>query len=39
MNKNVRFPFVFLITFMWSWIIWTPLILASLQFQKKYYQS
>ena len=32
MNKNVRFPFrFFLITFMWSWIIWTPLILASLK--------
>jgi hypothetical protein len=30
MNKNVRFPFrFFLITFMWSWIIWTPIILAS----------
>jgi membrane protease YdiL (CAAX protease family) len=32
MNKNVRFPFrFFLITFMWSWIIWTPLILCSLK--------
>jgi len=32
MNKNVRFPVrFFLITFMWSWIIWTPLILASLK--------
>jgi uncharacterized protein len=32
MNKNVRFPFrFFLMTFMWSWIIWTPLILASLE--------
>ncbi len=32
MNKNVLFPFrFFLWTFMWSWIIWTPLILASLK--------
>jgi len=32
MNKNVRFHFrFFLMTFMWSWIIWTPLILASLK--------
>ena len=32
MNKSVRFPFrFFLITFMWSWIIWTPLILFSLK--------
>jgi membrane protease YdiL (CAAX protease family) len=32
MNKNVRFPFrFFLITFLWSWIIWTPLILGSLK--------
>jgi membrane protease YdiL (CAAX protease family) len=30
MNDNVHFPFrFFLITFLWSWIIWTPLILAS----------
>jgi membrane protease YdiL (CAAX protease family) len=30
MNKNVPFPFrFFIITFIWSWIIWTPLILAS----------
>jgi membrane protease YdiL (CAAX protease family) len=30
MNINVRFPFrFFLTTFIWSWIIWTPLILAS----------
>ena len=30
MNNNVRFPFrFFLITFMWSWIIWTPIVLAS----------
>ncbi len=32
MNKNIRFPFRFFIaTFIWSWIIWTPLILASLK--------
>jgi len=32
MNSNVRFPFhFFVITFMWSWIIWTPLILCSLK--------
>jgi uncharacterized protein len=32
MNNNIRFPFrFFLITFLWSWIIWTPLILASLK--------
>jgi hypothetical protein len=32
MNKNVRFPFrFFLMTFIWSWIIWTPLILARLK--------
>ena len=32
MKKNIRFPFrFFLMTFMWSWIIWTPLILASLK--------
>jgi uncharacterized protein len=32
MNDNVRFPFrFFFITFIWSWIIWTPLILASLK--------
>ena len=30
MNKDVRFPFRFFITtFIWSWIIWSPLILAS----------
>jgi uncharacterized protein len=30
MNDSVRFPFrFFLITFIWSWIIWAPLILAS----------
>lgn len=30
MSNNVRFPFRFFIaTFIWSWIIWTPLILAS----------
>jgi uncharacterized protein len=29
-NNNVRFPFqFFIITFIWSWIIWTPFILAS----------
>ena len=32
MKNNVRFPFrFFLMTFLWSWIIWTPLILASLK--------
>jgi membrane protease YdiL (CAAX protease family) len=32
MNNNIRFPFrFFLITFLWSWIIWTPLILCSLK--------
>jgi hypothetical protein len=32
MNVNVRFPFrFFLIIFIWSWIIWTPLILGSLK--------
>ena len=32
MNKDVRFPFrFFLMTFMWSWVIWTPLLLASLK--------
>jgi membrane protease YdiL (CAAX protease family) len=31
MNNNVRFPFRFFIfTFFWSWIIWAPLILASI---------
>jgi membrane protease YdiL (CAAX protease family) len=30
MNNNVRFPFrFFLTTFIWSWIIWASLILAS----------
>ena len=30
MKNNVRFPFrFFMFTFLWSWIIWTPLILAS----------
>jgi hypothetical protein len=29
-NTNVRFPYKFFITsFIWSWLIWTPLILAS----------
>ncbi|MEI6089407.1 MAG: type II CAAX endopeptidase family protein [bacterium] len=32
MNNNIRFPFrFFLITFIWSWICWTPLVLGSLQ--------
>jgi len=32
MNNNVRFPFrFFLITFIWSWICWTPLVLGSLK--------
>jgi hypothetical protein len=32
MNNNVRFPLrFFLITFLWSWILWTPLVLASLK--------
>lgn len=32
MNNKVRFPFrFFLTTFIWSWIIWTPLILGSLK--------
>jgi hypothetical protein len=31
MNISIRFPFrFFLATFIWSWIIWTPLILANL---------
>jgi uncharacterized protein len=30
MDKNIPFPFRFFITtFIWSWIIWSPLILAS----------
>jgi uncharacterized protein len=30
MDNSIRFPFrFFLITFIWSWIIWTPIILAS----------
>ena len=30
MNNSIRFPFrFFLATFIWSWIIWTPLILAN----------
>jgi uncharacterized protein len=30
MNSNIRFPFrFFLITFIWSWVIWTPLVLGS----------
>lgn len=32
MNNNVSFPFrFFLITFIWSWILWTPLGLCSLK--------
>ncbi len=31
MNNNVRFPFrFFIITFIWSWTLWTPLVLGSL---------
>ncbi len=31
MNNNFRFPYrFFVITFIWSWIIWTPLVLGSL---------
>lgn len=30
MNNNVRFPLrFFLMTFIWSWILWTPLVLCS----------
>ena len=30
MNNSVRFPFrFFMVTFLWSWIIWAPLILAT----------
>ena len=32
MNNKVRFPFrFFIITFIWSWILWTPLVLGSLK--------
>lgn len=32
MNNTVRFPFrFFIITFIWSWTLWTPLILGSLK--------
>jgi uncharacterized protein len=32
MNNNVRFPFrFFIITFIWSWTLWAPLVLGSLQ--------
>ena len=32
MNNNARFPFrFFLITFIWSWVCWAPLVLGSLQ--------
>jgi membrane protease YdiL (CAAX protease family) len=31
-SGNVRFPLrFFLVTFLWSWLIWTPLVLASLK--------
>ncbi len=30
MEKNVRFPYrFFAVTFVWSWIIWTPLVLGN----------
>jgi len=32
MNNNTSFPFrYFLITFIWSWLLWTPLVLGSLK--------
>ncbi|MBK7712336.1 MAG: hypothetical protein IPJ37_16290 [Bacteroidales bacterium] len=32
MISNIRFPFrFFLITFIWSWLIWAPLVLGSLK--------
>jgi uncharacterized protein len=32
MNNKVRFPCrFFIITFIWSWIVWTPLVLGSLK--------
>lgn len=32
MKNDVRFPFgFFIVTFCWLWIIWAPLILASLK--------
>jgi len=32
MNNNVRFPLRFFVTtFIWSWILWTPLVLGSLE--------
>jgi membrane protease YdiL (CAAX protease family) len=32
MNKNANFPSrFFLITFIWSWVLWTPLVLGSLK--------
>ena len=32
MNNKVRFPLrFFIITFIWSWILWTPLVLVSLK--------
>lgn len=31
MNKNIKFPIrFFLVTFMFSWVLWTPLVLGSL---------
>ncbi len=31
MNKNIKFPLrFFLVTFMFSWVLWTPLVLCSL---------
>ena len=31
MNKNIKFPVrFFLVTFMFSWVLWTPLVLCSL---------
>lgn len=31
-NNNIRFPFrFFFITFIWSWVLWTPLALGSLK--------
>jgi uncharacterized protein len=30
MNNDIRFPFrFFIITFCWSWVLWTPLVMAS----------
>ena len=31
MNKNIKFPVrFFLVTFIFSWVLWTPLVLGSL---------